>query len=314
MQKKALPPAAVDFSDLDLNLLKVFDIIMQERNLTRAAARLGKSVAGTSHALRRLRTELKDELFETPGRGMVPTRRALEIAPCIRECLGALRVGLAAEPTFDPKLTQRTFTLDIPVGGDCVFAPALMRYADKHAPGVSFRLLSDRAQVLHGELRYGETDIAIDYDVPDAEEFRHELLYDDPFVLMSRRNHPALPKGRKITAELYQGLPHVGLSWTRNRGDGPIVDRLSRQGIERRPKITVLTAGALPGIIETTNLVCAMSERTAKSFARRFEIDLHPLGFSIGPIPISMVWHERFDRDLGHAWLREALKAACSDF
>lgn len=309
MAQETTPP--INFSDLDLNLLKVFDVLMQERNLTRAADRLGKSVAATSHALRRLREDLHDELFETPGRGMVPTRRALEIAPCIRECLGSLRVGLSAEPLFDPKTARRLFTIDIPIGADLMITPALMAYAEEHAPGVTLQVLSDRAQVLRSELRYGETEAAIDHEQLTDEGLRSELLYDDPFVLMSRVNHPGVRRGERITAETYSRLKHVGLSWTRTKGDGPMNDRLLRRGIERDIRIRVPTLGSLPAVIESTDLVCALSARVARHFAKRWKIDLHELDLTIDPVQIWLVWHERFDKDPGHAWLRSAIKQAC---
>lgn len=304
--------AKFDFNNLDLNLLRVFDVIMQERNLTRAADRLGKSVAGTSHALRRLRDELKDELFETPGRGMVPTRRALEIAPCIRECLGGLRYGLTSEPKFDPATAVRTFTIDLPVGADFVIAPPLMAHATRHAPGISFQIMSDRAQVLRSELRYGETELAIDYEPVDTEGLHAELLYSDNFFLMSRHDHPMIEPGRAIDIPLYNSLPQVQLTWTRTKGDSPLVHRLAKIGAERRVVMQVPTLGAVPAVIEVSDVVAAMSERVARNFARRWKIDLHALAVGLPPIPIYMVWHERFDTDPGHIWLRKAVKAACA--
>lgn len=304
----------VNFANLDLNLLKIFDVLMQERNLTRAAERLNKSTGATSNALKRLREELHDELFETPGRGMVPTRRALEIAPYISASLGQLRVGLASEPDFDPLTARRTFTIDIPVGADFLIAPLLIAYAAKHAPNVAFNILSDRATVLRSELRYGETEIAIDYEIVDSDGLKHKMLYSDPFVLLSRTNHPRIPKGKGVSAELYGSLHHIGLSWTRSKGDSPVVTRLTKLGIERRYGIMVPTLGSIPAIIESSELVASMSERVGRNFARRWSIDVHPYAFPMSPVPIYLVWHERFDDDPGHAWLRMALQAACDSF
>lgn len=309
MQQKQGPK--IDFANLDLNLLKVFDILMQERNLTRAAERLNKSTGATSNALKRLRDELRDELFETPGRGMVPTRRALEIAPFISTALGQLRSGLSSEPKFDPPTARRTFTIDMPVGSDFLIAPTLIAHAAKHAPHVTFNILSDRATVLRNELRYGETELAIDHEIVESDGLKHTMLYNDPFVLLARKNHPRLAKGKSVTTELYSELQHLGLSWARTKGDSPVVARLTKLGIERRYGIMVPTLGCIPAIVENSDLVASMSERVGRNFARRWNIDVHPFSFQMVPIPIYLVWHERFDGDPGHVWLRDAIKSAC---
>lgn len=301
----------IDFANLDLNLLKVFDILMQERNLTRAAERLNKSTGATSNALKRLREELHDELFETPGRGMVPTRRAIEIAPFISAALGQLRSGLSSEPVFDPPTARRSYTIDIPVGADFLIAPALVAYAAKHAPHLTFNILSDRATVLRNELRYGETELAIDHEVVESDGLQHKMLYSDPFVLLARKNHPRLTKGKGVSQELYSDLRHVGLSWTRTKGDSPVVTRLTKMGIERRYGIMVPTLGSIPAIIENSDLVASMSERVGRNFARRWNIEIYPFSFQMVPIPIYLVWHERFTEDPGHIWLREAMQIAC---
>ena len=82
-------------------------------------------------------------------------------------------------------------------------------------------------------MRYGETELALDYEVIDTEGLKYKQLYNDPFVLLARKNHPKIPKGKGISSELYSSLSHVGLSWTRTKGDGPIVTRLTKLGIER---------------------------------------------------------------------------------
>lgn len=308
-----MPQPAIDFANLDLNLLKVFDILMQERNLTRAAERLNKSTGATSNALKRLREELHDELFETPGRGMVPTRRAHEIAPFVSAALGQLRSGLSAEPIFDPPTARRIFTIDIPVGADFLIAPTLVAHAAKQAPNVTFNIMSDRATVLRSELRYGETEVSIDHEIVESDGLRYKLLYSDRFMLLARKNHPKLQKGKGVPAELYSELQHVGLSWTRTKGDSPVVARLTKIGIERRYGIMVPTLGSIPAIIESSDLVASMSERVGRNFARRWNIELHPFAFQMVPVPIYLVWHERFNDDPGHIWLRDAIQHACDN-
>lgn len=303
----------IDFANFDLNLLKIFDVIMQERNLTQAADRLGKSVAGVSHALRRLREELGDELFESPGRGMVPTRRALEIAPAVREALVTIRHGLTTEPAFDPKTARRRFVIDLPIGSEMILAPYLMAYIEKHAPNVSIQIFNNRASVVRSELRYGETELAIDYEVVEGDGMRHELLYDDRWVLLSRKGHSKLQPGSEVSLEMYQSLRHIGSSWTRNKTEGPLSTRLESRRIERDVAFHVPSMASIPSVVESTDLVCAMSERVARYFTCRWELQSHPLTFEMSPIPIYLAWHQRHDTDPGIMWLREAMKITCEN-
>lgn len=305
---------AADIAALDLNLLKIFEALMHERNLGRAAARLGKSATATSQALGRLRSFVGDPLFETSGRGMVPTQRALEMAPVVRTVLDQLNRSLRRESGFEPKTARRSFTIDIPVGGDFIIAPALLGYAARHAPDVTFVVVSDRSESLRQELRYGETALAVDYGPINGDGMRHELLYEDPFYVMSRRNHPVLSRGQDVTIEQLRRVDHVGLAWSRLRGDSPMQSRLTEVGLDRRFRILVPTLGAIPAVVEATDLVATMSERVVRHCSRRWALDMHPLGFRVQPLALYLVWHERFDGDPGHAWLRQAVREAASAF
>jgi DNA-binding transcriptional LysR family regulator len=193
-----------------------------------------------------------------------------------------------------------------------ILAGPLMASAEKHAPNVTFQILSDRAQVVQSELRYGETDIAIDHEPLHDDGMHSELLYEDPFYLLSRRNHPGITPGSTVTHETFLDLSHIGLSWTRTKGDSPITQRLARSGFERDLRMKVPTIGAVGAVISQTNLVCAASLRVAQHFARLWPLAIHPLDINLPPVPIHMIWHSRFDSDPGHAWLRAALREAAA--
>jgi DNA-binding transcriptional LysR family regulator len=297
----------LNFDKLDLNLLRVFDLIMREGNLTRAGKRLGRKPPAMSQLLGRLRREIGDPLFESSGRTMIPTRRANEIAPHIRAALEEVRVALTRPRSFDPASAERLFVVDIPAGGDFVIAPLLLEYAQKHAPGVSFRFANDRAAILRHELRSGETDLAIDYEQVDDGDLRHKLLYNDPFVVIARRGHPEL-HGQQCTPEMFARLQHVAVGWTRSRGESPVDARLAKIGIKRQCRAYVPTIGALPGIVTRTDLVAMLSVRVARSLQKQWPIELCPAPVDITPVPLHLVWHMRFDTDPAHTWLRGALE------
>lgn len=304
-------PRVLDFASLDLNLLRVFDAIMADENLTLAAARLGKGVPAMSQALGRLRVVFNDPLFTSHGRGMRPTPRATAIAPVIRASLNQLKVGLTSEPSFNQKTAKRTFTVDLHGGTDFVIAPLLYSFAAKHAPGVSFRLLSEKATVLRNELRYGETEIALDFEMIAGDGLRSEMLYADTFCLMARKDHPAIPRNKPVSKSAVRSLQHVGLSWTRTRGDSsPSTNRLQKIGLELDIRLVVQTLGAIPPVVESSNLVALTTTRMAAHCAKRWNTEALSLDFEVEPLMVYLVWHERYDLDPGHAWLRSALKTA----
>lgn len=303
----------IDFARIDLNLLRLFDAVMQDRSLTRAAARTQKSVPMLSRAMRRLSDQVGSPLFIKHDRGMVPTQLANELAPLVRSVLDQLKSGLTAERSFVPATSSRIFVIDIPVGGDFVIAPALHELAAREAPGVSFQFLAEHSNVLREQLRSGETHAAIDYNVPTGEGMRHELVYADPFVVVARKGHPIFSRTSKLTMQAYMDLEHVGLAWTRTRGDGPVVERVNRAGVTRNFKLTLSTLATMGPVIARSDLVATLSERVARRFSALFEVEYSPLPFKLDPIPIRVVWHQRFDHDPGHAWLRDALRRACND-
>ncbi len=300
-----------DLAGIDLNALKVFDVVMEDRNLTRAATRLGMTVPKVSRTIDKFEEQLGAELFVTHGRGVTPTKEATEIYHVVRQALDQLMAGLTKEKTFDPATASRIFTIDIPVGGDCVIAPSLLEYAQKEAPGVRFHILSERAAMLNEQLRSGETELSIDYEVGANNELSHELLYQDPFYLIARKGHPVLGSKKALTVETFQTLQHAGLTWTRKRGDSPIATRLNRARVNRNFQFLASTLGAMPWVVASSDYVATVSERVARRFARHFPIELHPLPFDIAPIPIYSVWHSRLDDDPAHQWLRKAIRTAC---
>lgn len=305
-------PPPVDLESLDLNLLTVLELLVRTGSAGATADRLGRTTPWVSQALTRLRTQLGDPLFFHDGRRMIPTERALQLAPGVGRALAELRQIIATEPRFEPASSLRVFRIDIPVGGDLVLAPTLTAFAAERAPGVGFVITSSRAGEVWPELQAGEIDLAIDYvELDDDEDLRHKLLYDDPFVVMTRRNHPAVAAAGGLTREVFAKARHVAVSWARNPRESPVDRRLADVGIKRRSSVFVPSIAAIPGVVEATDYFAMLSRRTARTLARHWQIDIHECPFEFQPIPIYIVWHRRFDADPGHAWLRNAMVDVC---
>lgn len=290
-------------AEIDLNLLKVFEAILAEGSVSKAAARLSLSQSATSHSLSRLRQIVDDPLFRRKGLGVEPTPKALEIAEPIRTILKSLREVLRRNVgVFDPLVEHRTFTIDIPAGIDIAVAPDLVRITE-NAPGISFRLMTSRASLILHELKLGHSTLAIDYEATVAKGFRSEMIVEDEFVVVARKGHPALKNG--ITAEVYQQLPQVAVVFNRRDDSSPVANRLREKRARRNVQMVVSSMPTVSAVVQSSDLIASASRGIATMLARQFEIEIHPMPIAVPPLPITMVWHEHFDTDPGHIWLRE---------
>lgn len=291
---------------LDLNLLAIFDAIMSERSLTKAGKRLGMTQSAVSHALARLREVTGDHLFERTGRGVRPTARATDMAVDVREALDQLRSTLRHKPpNFCSTSAVRRFLIDIPGGIDCVIGPALAaKVVD--SPGLSFRISGGRAKSILHELRYGETWLAFDYEPADAAGYRTELLLEDPYVIVARPGNNLVSE--KTTRQEFEELEQVAFMPEREQGPSPLSQRLERHGVKRRVKYAVPNLVSVAAVAAASDLVGMMPLRVARGLQSSFRLAMHPCPFELPPMPIYMVWHENFENDEGHIWLRGTLR------
>lgn len=290
----------------DLNLFVVFDAVMDEGSLSKAGRRLGISQPAVSHALRRLRAMTGGEqLFERTGRGVRPTAHALALAKNVRPALDSLRATLNRISTpFDPKTSQQTFLLDFPFGIDSIVVPELSARV-RDCPNITFRIAGGRARDVLGGLRYGETWLALDYEEATGDDYRSQLLFEDRFVIISRRGHPRISEPLRL--DDLETLDHVVVGWAGDYTRSPSEVRLDRLGIRRRVTFSVPTIAALPFIVEKQDLVATATEKVARYYSRSFAIDIHPLPPAVPLLPVYMVWHHSFDNHEAHVWLRKLL-------
>src|SRR5260221_9382431 len=194
----------MNWGAFDLNLLIVFDAVMQERSVTRAGQRIGLSQPAMSHALGRLRHMLKDELFIRAPDGMVPTPRAEALAQPLRNALSEMQ--LALEPAaFDPAASDRGFVVVVNNYSAVVLTPALVTAAAAAAPGVRLDLRPRGTLDVVERLDRGDLDLAVGSLENPGERFATETLLEDPYVTVMRRGHSAGP--RKPTPKAVAHLP-----------------------------------------------------------------------------------------------------------
>ena len=302
-------PPEVKLGALDLNLLVVFDAMMQERNVTRAGERLGLSQPAMSHALTRLRHMLKDDLFVRSPKGMLPTPRAEEIALPLRHALDGLQHSL--EPTaFDPSEAKRTFRIAADNYAAIVLVAPVAGCIAKSAPDVTLEFLPSGTLDVHDLLDRGQLDLAIGSFVKQAERFSRRQLMQDKFVAVLRKNHQAA-KAREMTIENYAALSHLEISSV-HHATNFIDDALSRKRLTRRITLRVPFLSAAR-ILAASDLVSVLPQRIAQDLITYRPLVIRQLPHSSPSIETAMVWPRWLDNQPAHRWLRQNIESAADD-
>jgi DNA-binding transcriptional LysR family regulator len=296
----------MDIRAVDLNLLKAFDALMTERAVTRAAGRIGLSQPAMSHALSRLRDLFADDLFVRSPAGMEPTARAREIAPLVTTAIEHIDAALNPGTSFDPAQSERIFTAGMAEYAEVPLVERLAESFSRTAPRATLRLVPITGAEAPERLDREAVDVAVAHlgarlgALP--QRFATTVLFDDPFVVIARRGHPCLAE--PLSVEAYAALGHVLVS---PRGDttGAVDRPLAALGLGRRIRLLVATYLALPAVLEATDLIATVPERTARRIAAAgFSVTALPLALAV---TVSMAWHRRNARTPAHLWFRALL-------
>lgn len=312
----------LNFRTFDLNLLRVFDEVMRERNLTRAATNLALTQSAVSNALRRLRDALGDALLQRAGYGMQPTPYALSVWPQVREALEGLQRVLA--PTdFNPASADGSFVLAMADATASLLMPPLLRLLTAEAPGVSLRVLPLTTRDPRGLLEDGSLDLAIGYfplmfadmvqrqmSEASPSNFGDERLYGGRYVCVMRRDHP-LSAG-ELSLEAYCQARHLLVSFS-GRPFGFVDQALAALKRQRRIVLTVnqyFTAGQ---VVANSDLLTVMPERLVVSTGIAPALAVRPLPLSLPGFQVDMVWRQGGQQRPGLAWLRQRIAQCAAD-
>ena len=309
---------APNFRTLDLNLLRVFDEVMAERSLTRAARNLSLTQPAVSNALRRLRETLGDELVQRSGQGMAPTPRALAIWPAVREALRQLQESLIPNE-FVPGQAHSTFVLAMADATAAELVPGLTDTLEREAPGVTMRVVPLSTRDPRLLLDEEACDLAVGHfpsvlaDLTAREQsgepvpFLHQRLYDAEYVCVMRRGH-ALASG-PFTLERFCSARHMLVSFS-GRPFGFIDESLALLGRKRQVVLTVnqfFTAGR---VVANSNLLSVMPRHFIRVTGIAEQLVLRPLPFAVAPVHVDALWHRRSEQRSAHRWLRQAVARA----
>lgn len=299
----------VDVSTVDLNLLTTLDALLREGSVTRAARRLAIGQPAASHALGRLRVLFGDPLLVRTGRTMVLTPRAEALREPLSRVLGDAARLWREQPRFDPTETRRAFSVACPD----VLAPLLPRLCARlyaAAPGARLEV-SDRGASDVLALETGQTDLALGPGPAEGAGLLTRGLGHVHFGVVARRGHPALGKGRKLRARAWVEHPHVMVR-TGTRSRSFVGEALEREGMQRRVGLVVPTFLAALVAVSETDLFFAAPRELVEPLLPRLGLVVVAPPIAVPAVPIVALWHERFQADPAHRFLRELVLAELS--
>ena len=295
---------------IDTNLVISLHALLTERNVTRAAKRVGLGQSSMSHALNRLRAHFGDALLVQVGRTMVLTEKGKTLVGPVELAMKGLEGVFEAERPFDAKKSERVFRI---VGTDNLelyLLPRLASLVTAEAPAVQIRfhhLRRDWARAL----RDGEADLKLGRAYAVDADLSSEELASERLVCVVRGSHKATK--RRLTLERYASLVHVAVTPAQDLTDSlaTFVDtELARHQLTRRIALTVPHFLVAPFVAASSDLALTTSERLAKTFDRALDLAILELPFDIPAYALSQVWAKRADADPGHRWLRGTVARA----
>jgi len=300
----------MELGDIDLNLLLLFQRLMQERRVSTVAERMNMSQPGVSNALAKLRRRLGDPLFVRGPGGVVPTPFALRLAEPVSRALATLHAALNPATGFDPLIAARTLTIGMTDIGETVFLPALLERLSRAAPNIVLNTVRNTSVNLADEMADGRVDLAIGLLPQLKGGFYQRRLFDQRYVCVFRRGHPL--DGAPLTLPAWRSAEHL-VVLSAGTGHNQVDEWLKRRRVQRNVRLTVPHFMSVGYILRRTDLIATVPERLALQLAEPFSLGMHALPLSLPAAPIHLLWHTRVHQDEGNRWLRDVVADLFAD-
>ncbi|QSX75413.1 LysR family transcriptional regulator [Lysobacter arenosi] len=294
----------------DLNLLPVFLALMEERNVTRAAARLGITQPALSNALVRLRDMLQDPLFIRERYGMQPTQKAESLAPGIAAAVASLDELILGQQGFDPAKAERLFTIAPNSYVEFVLVPAIVARLRERAPGIRLRLTPYGTDLAETGAISGETAMVLGRIVDPPDNLVVQHLMDDGLACVVRADHPQVNK--RLSRKQYEQLKHVNVL-PAGRLRAGLFQALERQGLRRDVAVSVTHFLAIPEMLAVTDYCTTLPMQICRHLAGDARLKVLPAPVDLGTFPTEMAWHVRYRHDPAHQWLRALISEVAAE-
>lgn len=296
--------------DIDLNLLRVLDALLENGSVAGAAKALHLSPPAVSRSLARLRSVVGDPLFVRAGRSLVPTDVAIGLREPARRALEAAVAVLSPAPASDPARIERRFALCAEDAVVAALAVPLITRIRAMAPGVEVDFIRGDPDTI-GKFRSGTIDLRIDAHVEQHHDIESEVIFTDRFVAAVRRGHPLLEG--PMTAKRFAEAHHITVS-PKGKRTGPIDHALADVGLSREHITTVPTFVVAAHLVAATDLVGSLPHSIVSLMARSLPIEAVTLPVAVPDFDLNLIWHRRDQHDVAHQWIRLQILESFDDF
>jgi DNA-binding transcriptional LysR family regulator len=299
--------AGMAYGDLNLRELRVLEVLLRERSITRTALVLETTQPAISKTLKHLREQFSDPLFVRNGHAMQPTAKVLHMAAQLRSLL-EVADGLRADTlAFDSGRSDRLFSLLLTDVGMIRFLPPLIARIAAIAPNVSVRAVPLDARQFELKLETGEADLALGAFPQAAVHLRRQRLFSDGYLSVMRKKHPRLQKSQSRSGFLEQRHILITASETGHAAHGAAQRALAAEIAPSNILLRVpsFIAGAIAA--SETDGIATLPANLADSLAGPLGLVAFKTPIALPRIEIAQYWHERYHRDAGHRWIRSVI-------
>lgn len=289
----------------DLNLLFVFEAIWRDRSVSLAAESLGVTQSAVSSSLKRLRATYNDPMFILVGRRMEPTPLASGIAPQLLEALALIRTSNELK-TFDPTLSERSYTIRTRDIGEVICFPKLKEHLARHAPGIQLRSTYMPIEETLSGLASGRLDLALGF-LPALEVGIHRAqLFEQHYVVVMRSDHALASK--EFTLETFLEQEHLLVEYS-GSGHKVLERTLVARGLKNRIGVRTPAYMSAPFLLVQSDMIWIAPAILAERLQNYFPLTIKSAPLELPTFDVSIYWHERFHRDPANKWIRERIKS-----
>ena len=306
------PTPALYLANFNLNLLLALDGLLRERSVTAAAKRVRVTPSAMSHSLSELRDRLGDPLLVRSGRSMVRTPRAEALAGPLHILLKDVERLLRGGDTFDAATASRRFVIAATDFMATLLLPSLLDATLREAPGVSLEIVPSARRGNAWLLESGEVDLALGAIIDEAPGIRRMDLLTDGFACAARKGHPRIHD--ELSLDAYVETPHLLITLGDDSSPTWIDEALAKLGKSRQVAARVRYFMAAPLIVARTDLLLTGPSTLIRYFAELVPIQVLRVPLELPTYPEEAYWHERFDKDPAHAWLRKLIEKTARSF
>lgn len=299
----------LNLRSIDLNLLPVFETVMQTRQYSKAAERLAMSQPAMSAAMQRLRDTLNDPLFIRTRQGLTPTPKAESLYSDVQGALSLIREGLSQQKDFTPDKQAHTFRIASADYFEFVLLPQLIHTFEEDAPDIQFNI-TPLTNVPESQLLHAQVDVILDAFPIQDDRIHSEIVSYESLVVVARKAHPRINDNLTLDEffnETHAVLPNQGRLLPLEKVLNKPLSKKRKIGVQVTQYISLLTA------VSNSNYIATVPKQLAVRYGEALGLQQLDFPIKVPPIPLFMMWSKAFENDSAHQWLLSQLRCAASD-